>query len=52
MGTGISIVTHCIIDYKAILSYLYEQDLNHFTFYPRSDKPIKAVLLHIPINTY
>jgi len=38
-------------DYKATLSYLSEHNLRHFSFYPQSDKPIKAVLRHVPINT-
>jgi hypothetical protein len=29
-------------------SYLEEKDLHHFTFSPNSEKPIKAVISHLP----
>jgi hypothetical protein len=51
-GSGIRIVTHCMADCKAILSYLPEHNLHHLTFYPQSDKPIKAAVRHLPIYTY
>lgn len=51
IGVGICIVTYCVATYKAILSYLSEHSLHHFTFYPKSNKPIKAVICHLPINT-
>jgi len=37
-------------DKKVILSYLSEHNLHHFTFYPQSDKPIKAVIPQLPVN--
>jgi len=46
-GAGFRILTHCMADYKATLSYLSEHNLRHFTSYPQSDKPIKSVLRHI-----
>jgi len=39
-----------MVVYKAILSYLSEHNLHRFTFYPQSDKPIKAAVHHLRIN--
>jgi hypothetical protein len=38
-------------DYSAIKEYLSSQNLNYFTFYPKSLKPIKAVIRYLPGNT-
>jgi hypothetical protein len=38
-------------DYSAIKAYLSSQNLNYFTFYPKSLKLIKAVIRHLPENT-
>lgn len=42
----IHITTHCMV----ILPYFYEHNLHYFTLYLKSDKPIKAVICHLPIN--
>jgi hypothetical protein len=38
-------------DYSAIIHYLDCQLLNHYTFFPKSEKPIKAVLRHLLTDT-
>jgi hypothetical protein len=38
-------------DYSAIKVYLSSQTLNYFKFYPKSLKPIQAVIRHLPGNT-
>jgi hypothetical protein len=38
-------------DYSPIKEYLSSQNLNYFTFYSKSLKPIKAVIRHLPGNT-
>jgi hypothetical protein len=38
-------------DYSAIKEYPSSKNLNYFTFYPKSTKPIKAVIRHLPGNT-
>jgi hypothetical protein len=50
-ATGTRITTKNLADYKAIQTLLYNQGLNYFTFYTKSEKPIKAVIRHIPTNT-
>jgi hypothetical protein len=37
-------------DYSAKKSYLEKNNL-YFTFYPNSEKPIKAVIRHLPPDT-
>jgi hypothetical protein len=50
-ATGTRITTKNLADYKAIQTLLSNQGLNYFTFYIKSDKPIKAVVIHLPTNT-
>jgi hypothetical protein len=50
-GAGIRIATHYTTDHTAILSYLSRHNFSHFTLYSHCDKPIKAVIRHLPINT-
>jgi hypothetical protein len=38
-------------DFSAIRSYFKCNNLPHFTFYPKSHKPIKAVIRHLPFST-
>jgi hypothetical protein len=38
-------------DYLAIRHYLDCQHLNYYTFFPKSDKPIKAVIRHLLADT-
>jgi hypothetical protein len=38
-------------NYSAIKEYINSQNLNYITFYPKSLKPMKAVIRHRPGNT-
>jgi hypothetical protein len=38
-------------DFLAIKSHFEGNNLSFFTFYPKSEKPIKAVIRHLPPNT-
>jgi hypothetical protein len=38
-------------DYSTIKSYLEKNSLQHFTFSPNSEKPIGAVIRHLPQDT-
>jgi hypothetical protein len=38
-------------DFSAIKTYLEKNKLSYFTFFPKSEKPIKAVIRHLPHNT-
>jgi hypothetical protein len=48
---GTRVVTREMADYCAIRAYFDTQKLNYFTFYAKSEKPIKAVIRHLPIDT-
>jgi hypothetical protein len=45
------IVTKEIADYSAMKFYLEKNNLQHFTFSTHSEKPIKAVIRHLPPDT-
>jgi hypothetical protein len=47
---GTKVVTMDMVDYQAVRNFLDSHSLSYFTFFPKTDKPIKAVILHLPIN--
>jgi hypothetical protein len=49
--SGTRIVTREMADFSAIKIYLEKNKLSYFSFFPKSEKPIKAVIRHLPINT-
>jgi hypothetical protein len=46
--SGTTVVTTDMADYSAIKSFLQKENLHFFTFHPKSLKPIKAVIRHLP----
>jgi hypothetical protein len=48
---GSRVVTKVMVDYQAVKSYFDKNSLSYYIFYPKSEKPIKAVLRHLPNNT-
>jgi DNA replicative helicase MCM subunit Mcm2 (Cdc46/Mcm family) len=46
--SGTRIITKEMADYLAMKSYLEKHNLQYFTFSPNSEKPIKAVIRHLP----
>jgi hypothetical protein len=48
---GTRVVTKDMVDYQVVKSYFDKNSLSCYTFYPKSEKPIKAVLRHLPYNT-
>jgi hypothetical protein len=48
--SGTIIVTKEMEDFSAIRKHL-DNNLSYFTFFPKSDKHIKAVTRHLPTNT-
>jgi hypothetical protein len=48
-GTGIT--TESMADYKTIQNHLSQKCLPFFTFYTKEDKPVKAVIRHLPNTT-
>jgi hypothetical protein len=48
---GTRVVTKSLVDFHSIKSFFDTQHMTYFTFSPKSDKPIKAVIRHLPLNT-
>jgi hypothetical protein len=40
-----------MVDYQEVKAHFDQNSLAYFTFFPKSDKPVKAVLRHLPSNT-
>jgi hypothetical protein len=51
IGSGTRITTKSMADYKTIQNVLSQKGLTFFTFNTKGDKPVKAVIRHLPINT-
>jgi hypothetical protein len=49
--SGTRIVTKEVADVSAIKTFLEKKELSFYTFFPKSKKPIKAVIRHLPMNT-
>jgi hypothetical protein len=49
--SGTRIVTKEMADFSAIRKHLEKNNLPYFTFFPKSENPIKAVICHLPTNT-
>jgi hypothetical protein len=48
---GTKIITRGMMDSLGVKSHLETNNFSYFTFYPKSEKPIKAVIRHLPVNT-
>jgi hypothetical protein len=48
---GTRVVTKDIVNYQSVKAYFDSNNLSYYIFYPKSDKPIKAVMRHLPVNT-
>jgi hypothetical protein len=47
---GARIIAKTMADFSAVKSYLKNNNLAYFTFYPKSLKSIKAVVRHLPLS--
>jgi hypothetical protein len=48
---GTEAITKTMSDFSTVKSYLEKNNLAHFTSYPKSPKPIKAVIRYLLLNT-
>jgi hypothetical protein len=48
---GTRIITKDMVDYQSVKAHFETNNLSYYTFYPKSQKPIKAVICHLPQNT-
>jgi hypothetical protein len=40
-----------LADFQSVKSYFNQRQFSYFSFFPKSEKPIKVVIRHLPINT-
>jgi hypothetical protein len=50
-ASGTQITTKSVADYETIQNLLSQKGLPFFSFYTKGDKPVKAVIRHLPNNT-
>lgn len=48
---GTRVITKSLADFQSVKSLFDSQLLSYFTFFLKTEKPIKAVIRHLPINT-
>jgi hypothetical protein len=48
---GTRVVTRAMADFNAVRSNFEKNNLSYFTFFPKSDRPIKAVIRHLLLDT-
>jgi hypothetical protein len=48
---GTCIITKDLVDFEAVKLHFQSNHLSFYSFYPKSEKPIKAVIRHLPNNT-
>jgi hypothetical protein len=46
-----TVITRSMADFKSVISHFDSQNLSYCSFFPKSEKPIKAVIRHLPHNT-
>jgi hypothetical protein len=49
--SGTKVVTKNKVNYQSVKTYFETNNLSYYTIYPKSEKPIKAVIRHLPVNT-
>jgi hypothetical protein len=48
---GTRFITRNMADFQSVKSHFDSQNLSYYFFFPKSKKPIKAVIRHLPLNT-
>jgi hypothetical protein len=48
---GTRVITKGMADFEAVKSHISNNNLSYFSFFPKSQKPIKAVIRHLPPDT-
>lgn len=44
-------VTKDMVDFEAVKTYFSNNNLSYYSFFPKSLKPVKILIRHLPINT-
>jgi hypothetical protein len=48
---GTRVITRGMADLQSVESHFDTNNLSYYSFYPKPEKPMKAVLRHLPHNT-
>jgi hypothetical protein len=48
---GTRVVTKDMVYHQAVRAHFDQNSLTYFNFFPKSEKPVKAVIHHLPSNT-
>jgi hypothetical protein len=48
---GTRVLTRNLADFQSVKSHFESQNLSYYFFFPKSEKPIKALIRHLPFNT-
>jgi hypothetical protein len=48
---GTRVITRNMADFQSVKSHFDSQNMSYYSFFPKSEKPIKAVIRHLPLNT-
>jgi hypothetical protein len=48
---GTRVISRSLADFQSVKSHFDSQNLSYYSFFPKSEKAIKAVIRHIPHNT-
>jgi hypothetical protein len=48
---GTKVITRSMADFQSVKSHFEDNNVFYYSFYPKSEKPMKAVILHLPHNT-
>jgi hypothetical protein len=48
---GTRVITRGMADFQSVKSYFENNSLSYFSYFPKHEKPIKAVIRHLPLNT-
>jgi hypothetical protein len=48
---GTRVITRSMADFQSVKSHFDAHNLSYYPFYPKSEKPMKAVIRHLPHNT-
>jgi hypothetical protein len=49
---GTRVITRSMADFQSVKSHFDAHNLSYYSFYPKFEKPMKALIRHLPHNTH
>jgi hypothetical protein len=49
--SGTRVITKDMVEYQSVKAHFESNNVSYYTFYPKSERPIKAMLHHLSVNT-